>query len=959
MFSQNPVSFQLTEKDGLPDIEFYTILEDNKGFVWLAADKGLFRYNGKDFLNFTNVDKKGLSLFGIFEDDQNRIWCNNISSQFFYVQNNKLVTFIDLSFLIKTGELVDFIVKNNKLLIFTFTKFYSVDVLSKEVKLINENPNGFGKPFLFQDLIYHCNANKVQTIDGDLKIKDCLLFDLSSKNKDNSLIEEGKPVFFKTKNNLFTVKKRNKLNVFFKLNLQNRLLEEVAGLEILSNKQVVSFIENKNEIWATTNAGVYVFEFKENVFYLKKNLLADEFVTKAIQDKDQNYWFTTLTNGVFVIPNIHVEEFKIKEASKNISCFEKVDENTIIFGTNKGDVSIYNLRTNKETIVDLDRPSRVSAIKYIPESNTTYISKDDGGFLLNMNNLKATSESNMTSVKSFLLLNNSRLLFVNPFNTLIRNLKNGKDSLLVAQRRGYSSFFSKQTNNTYIAYVDNLVVFDTNFSLKTIQYKNKSILGISIAETDNETIWVGTFQDGVYGIQNKKVVFKIDESNGLISNEIEVVKADGHLLWIATSKGIQLYNTKSNTFQLLNERDGILSYKISGIEIFDNKVVFSSNKGLFSIDKSKVFKSQKEPEIYFSDFRINETSKPLQTIYSLNHNQNAIQISFNVNGFQFNQKGVYQYRMKGLSPEWITLNIGENFVKFNSLPPGDYVFQVKAAFSKNFKEITIVIKSPFWQKWWFYLLISVLILGIGFIFFKIKIRKSEREKQIALEKSETEKELVFFQLENLRSQMNPHFIFNALNSIQEYILTNDKENASDYLVKFSRLIRMYLEQSRENEVSLNDEVKALQFYLELEKNRFDEQLDFAIEIHSSINPSVFFIPSLFLQPYVENAIKHGLMHKKGLKSVSIHFDYLKETLICTITDNGIGRNESENIQKSRNHMHKSFATSANQKRVDLLNRTRQNKITVQIIDLLDNNSHSIGTQVLIKIPLDKNESTNY
>ena len=160
LFSQNPVSFQLTEKDGLPDIEFYTILEDNKGFVWLAADKGLFRYNGKDFLNFTNVDKKGLSLFGIFEDDQNRIWCNNISSQFFYVQNNKLVTFIDLSFLIKTGELVDFIVKNNKLLIFTFTKFYSVDVLSKEVKLINENPNGFGKPFLFQDLIYLSLSNR-------------------------------------------------------------------------------------------------------------------------------------------------------------------------------------------------------------------------------------------------------------------------------------------------------------------------------------------------------------------------------------------------------------------------------------------------------------------------------------------------------------------------------------------------------------------------------------------------------------------------------------------------------------------------------------------------------------------------------------------------------------------------------------------------------------------------------
>ena len=229
----------------------------------------------------------------------------------------------------------------------------------------------------------------------------------------------------------------------------------------------------------------------------------------------------------------------------------------------------------------------------------------------------------------------------------------------------------------------------------------------------------------------------------------------------------------------------------------------------------------------------------------------------------------------------------------------------------------------------------------------------EKEKEIELEKIQLDKELISSQLENLRSQMNPHFIFNALNSIQEYIVTNEKVNASSFLVKFSRLIRMYLELSRENEIPLEEEITALKLYLELEKDRFEEALDYEIIVDENLNPKTIKIPSIFIQPYVENAIKHGLLHLKNnrLLQVTFEFNATKDSVICSIKDNGIGRKKAEEMKKQREYLHKSFATSANQKRIELINKIRTKKASISITDLYDKNNVATGTLVQIEIPL--------
>jgi LytS/YehU family sensor histidine kinase len=313
--------------------------------------------------------------------------------------------------------------------------------------------------------------------------------------------------------------------------------------------------------------------------------------------------------------------------------------------------------------------------------------------------------------------------------------------------------------------------------------------------------------------------------------------------------------------------------------------------------------------------------------------------------------------MQGLNSNWLTLEKGIDFVRYSSLPAGNYIFLVKAinanGVSSSPISIAVEVQAPFWQKWWFYVLLIAGVIALSWMYFKVRIQRLEKEKQVALEKAEMDKELVFSQLENLRSQMNPHFIFNALNSIQEYIVTNEKETASAFLVKFSRLIRIYLEHSRLSEVQLDEEQKALQLYLELEKDRFEDTLNYTIHVSKEVEVRNIKIPSLFIQPYIENALKHGLLHKKDNRKLAVIFelDSNKEMLICTIEDNGIGRTASGKLNISRAHFHKSFATTANQKRVELINKTKKNKTTVSIEDLYDVDENAIGTRVVISIPV--------
>ncbi|WP_034058867.1 sensor histidine kinase [Lacinutrix jangbogonensis] len=953
MQGQEPVYVHFSEKNGLPDKEFYDLFEDSKGFIWVCADKGLFRYNGKNYKSYSNNLQRALSVFNAQEDHLGRIWCNNVSGQFFYTENNELQLFADLSKELR-GQLAEFIIKKEYLWVFAYYKTYKINLKTKKIEYTHSLPRKIkGAPFVFKDAIYFGSIDSIYSITPKNNINRIVPVGLPFKDKSGKKIGVDQAIIFKIDSTLFFRQKRNGINRFFHINKKKKEVNVINGFEAIARERIYHQFENNNEIWFATGTGVWVYEYKKQSFKLKKRFLKKNDVTKIVKDNDANYWFTTLNDGIYVIPNINIEKATISNENKNISSLDVINDSTLVFGNTKGNIGFYNTKTDSISIIDLPTKDRVSVLKYFPSKNTVFISKDFGGFTFNMKSFELNKISGLSTAKSLTILNNKKLLYTSNSGVNISD-ETGLNNVVIDKDQGgkrtYTSYYNTTNKSVYIAYVDNLLRYDSLWNSKPIRYNNKSIDVKSITKTTNGVIWVSTFKDGVIGIKNDSIIHHYSIENGLTSNKIGMVKADHNQLWITLDNSIQLLDIKTKKIQTLTKREGVVSYDISGIEILKNKVYFSSNEGLFSINKEQPFKNE-NPEVYFNTVEINESDTLIASNYSLKYDQNAIKIGFNVNGFLYNQKRKYNYRLKGFNNQWLTTDQGANSVKYNSLPAGKYTFEVQPIIDEKFdvnkiKAIDFTINKPFWKTWWFILGIFVFFIGSTILYFRKKIKKDKKERLTELEKISLEKELISINLTALRSQMNPHFIFNALNSIQDLILKQDTDASYDYIVLFAQLVRNTLVYSSQDFISIDKELDFLNVYLQLEKLRFGD--DFNYTIHFDEKESLE-VPSLLIQPFIENALVHGLMHKAGKKELHIVFSFAKNVLQCTITDNGIGRVKSTEISNRQGNHHKSFALNAIEKRLEIFKKQYAENIGYVIEDLYENEIAK-GTKVILTMP---------
>ena len=259
---------------------------------------------------------------------------------------------------------------------------------------------------------------------------------------------------------------------------------------------------------------------------------------------------------------------------------------------------------------------------------------------------------------------------------------------------------------------------------------------------------------------------------------------------------------------------------------------------------------------------------------------------------------------------------------------------------------------------------AFIILGLVIlsgIFGYSRIQTKRKANLVTLELRETQKRLALekqyrdSELKALKAQLNPHFIFNALNSIQEYMILNEKNLAGDYLGKFADLMRRYLQYSDAGHITLQQEVESLHMYLDLEKLRFGDDLQYTIHVHKNIHPEFIKIPTMLIQPYVENALKHGLLHKENEKQLSISFTQENaRTISCIILDNGIGRKASAIIKAQVKKLQPSFSAKANESRLNLLNERGDVPVGVQTVDLTNAQGEAAGTKVILEIPILKN-----
>jgi len=498
----------------------------------------------------------------------------------------------------------------------------------------------------------------------------------------------------------------------------------------------------------------------------------------------------------------------------------------------------------------------------------------------------------------------------------------------------------------------------------------KSILGL--CEDAQGDLWVGT-NDGLYLYNRMSDAFTrfVDVSSSTDITEVKSMVEDNQRnLWICFTHGLIKLNTQRHesstygTYYGVNVNNLVLTYCHKGPQ---GKLYFGDETGYFAFLPDQLGKNAKPLEIVITSLRLTDqvakSGKQAPITESL-LGANKIQLHYDQNIFSFefaafdysNPQGNRDlYMLENYDDTWREAGSEQRAYYFN-VPPGKYTFRVKADNSNGIwteKFIAVIITPPWWGTWWFRItaIFCAAAIFYGIIRWRIyqkfrsQLERSEKEKQLADLRHKT----VELEMQALRAQMNPHFIFNCLSSINGFILKNESEPASDYLTKFSRLIRMVLTNSKKPFITLEDELEMLRLYLEMERLRFQYSFNYNISFKNEIDPENIFIPPVLLQPFAENAIWHGLMHKQGEGHLEILLSLKKKILTCIITDNGIGRNKAAMIKSKSAEKQKSMGLQITKERLALLNQDIEAQTSFNIEDITDDKGNAAGTRVILKM----------
>lgn len=522
----------------------------------------------------------------------------------------------------------------------------------------------------------------------------------------------------------------------------------------------------------------------------------------------------------------------------------------------------------------------------------------------------------------------------------------------------------------------------------------------SIAAISDEELWIGIFQGGLYCKKGDKT-FNYGKAIGLeVNNVLAILPDRDRYLWVGTFNGAYHINLADSSYTRLGVKHGLTSnlvysltynkdstalwvgtnqgankidlrryYSIGSIKIdafgpdqgfagvecncngafCDSKGViwFGTVDGIYQYDQDSYVTNKAEPILRISGIQIFFQDTLIEEDQVLRYTDNHITFKYVAVSLSSPDNTVYKYRLKGFNEEW-SPESRERSCTFTNLRPGNYEFEVLAANSDGIwtsapATFRFSVERPIWMTWWFWFLGFLTLFFIAYLIFKIRLKRyQERERlQRSIEEAKAEA---------LRSQMNPHFIFNVLTTLQHYINSDNKKLANQHLARISRLFRMTLEHSRHPEILLEEEVESLELYLELEENRFEGLFESSIQVTPAELLETVVVPPLLLQPFVENSIKHGFsgLNRKG--KLEIICTQNEERLEIRIKDNGIGRVAARNRGNALPDRI-SRGISITESRMKALTKMYRRKYSIRITDLYDTNGNPRGTEVFISLPI--------
>lgn len=953
---------------GLTNATIVGLAEDSLGYIWAACTKGLNRISKKDF-SITQFTEEKNAVNGMVSD----------SIVVLYAGQNGLIWI---------GTNKGILVLDPKTLIFKHIEHNPRDfatISSNQITCFAED--SLGSVWIGTRL----GLNKLNPITGQVirfygdahteNLKSSVITALSIDHSGNIWI--GTPV------GLHSYKPLTKTFSWYPFKNQ-------ASSEHSTSSNLISSLypDQRNNIWVgTVESGLLIFDpIRHTYINLQQKIPESNYFSytsfwSIIQDRNGLFWLGTSHKGlVKLVPDPHA----FYEIARSYSTFGIIEPEpgSFWFGTQDG-VMIWNRDDKPIRFLkhDNNNPNSISGNQVTDLFNDppyVWIATNNGLNRINTDNLTNkvfvpdNSGNSIAGINIWHIFKDSRGYYWFATNVGLSRFDNATGT--------FTNYFHDPDNSNSLSNNYCLDVFERSpgiflistqyglneFNENTRQWKTylpvpgnattistTYILGV-FRDSQGE-LWICTNGGGFCLFDPVTGTFdRYTTSDGICDNVIYGIYEDKDgIFWLTTNNGLSRFDHRNDEFTNFDVQDGLLSNEFNKNSIYateNGEVFLGGVNGIMAFFPQTTLRTSKMPVARITSFTVHgpqtKYEMPVADTIRIPSSDNTFSITFSVMDYLNPFKNQFTYFLENSDKVKTQLPVGMHQVDYRNVSPGSYNLRITGTNSLGVRSnelVTTIIVVPAWHQTKLFIFLSslsALIFIATFILLRVNSLRNKHEMEKRL--LNTRNELIRSQKFALRSQMNPHFIFNSLNSIQNFVLKNDVDSANYYLSNFSSLMRKVLEYSQYNYITLFEELELIRLYLKMEHMRFSKKFDMEIKADPAIDQHLVRIPPMFLQPYLENAILHGLqlIKHKGLLQVLIsdHSDYM----VIKIIDNGIGREKARAIRERSGHKSRGLANI--EKRIQLYNSISDKSLSVNIFDLTNDQGESAGTRVEITVP---------
>lgn len=1000
VYAQYPASqaFKtLNVADGLPQSFISGLVQDSTGFIWIATRDGLARYDGKKFKVFMHKPGDTATLINntissLYLDKSNLLWIvyetgdidvlNTSTENILHF--SKQLAYKAVFAEVKTGHSLAedaagnmwFLCNNGGVFIGNLSKkslqFYSDAALGLQGNKITGITSYKGNIVLVTD-------QALFTINTDRKMLQKNVYNFPGPHLFNPAKQWKDTYALFRKNGEIVIQDDNRLIVYLPASKSFKVVQ-LPGEKNMLNYNIIQ--DENGQVLAAYGTDIYILSAKNELSIWKPKAEITGFGFKSILiDRSGVLWLGGNGSGIQLhdLKPLGLTAIQYKKGFQEdiLTRFLQIPESEINSNFLKN-INAYYFRwfTGRNNKIWFSKSSSATSVSpaicyysdgHIVQPSWYYSNKSDTNHT-NISALALSRSGKLWGIDFYMrpvyfdtltlaATVYAPLASINLANTFSANslIIDGEDSFWVSTASDGLYFYNKKTKATV-----HYTAEEVSGSLPTNQLMN-----LVQDPKDKDILWIGSLGGGLVKFNKttgKCYSFTINE--GLPNNTVYAVETDAKgLLWCSSNRGIFSFDRTDNTVRSFTSKDGLPCDEFNRYHFFkftDGQLAFGGVSGYTVFNPLHIADDKFQPQVALTGISINNipvdygsASSPFNKAINsvdkivLPYNQNFL--SFEMAALQYNitEKLKFRYMLEGFDKTWV--HSGSNSIApYTNIPPGTYILKINATntagkWSRHIKTLKVIIRPPFWQTEWFVGLTILSVIIVIYFLINRRIKGVRKEEQ---QKAEFEKEAAELKAQALRAQMNPHFIFNCLNSIKSLIQDGSNQQAIIYLTFFSKLIRSQLNNVQQ-EVSLHAELETCRLYVQLEELRFGDNIICEFKIEGGIDLFSQQVPPLILQPFIENAIWHGILPKNGGR-VIVSVTQQADAIVCEIEDNGIGREMAMRNKSLASSTYESKGMKLVQNRFNLYNTINQQRGSIEVIDKKDSHGNAGGTLVIIK-----------